>query len=747
MTPFSKILIANRGEIALRVMRSARALGYRTVAVYSTADANARHALEADQAVCIGEPAPRQSYLNIPAIIDAARLSGADAVHPGYGFLAENAAFAQACRNAGLVFVGPSPEAIRAMGDKAGAKALMAAAGVPCIPGYQGPDQSAARLADEAEKIGWPVMIKATAGGGGRGMRRVDAAAGFADALRSAQSEAQSAFGDATVILERALIAPRHIEIQVFADRYGNAIHLGERDCSVQRRHQKLIEEAPAPGVSAELRHRMGAVAVQAVRAIGYEGAGTLEFLLDAAGQFFFMEMNTRLQVEHPVTEAVTGLDLVDWQLRVAAGQPLPLRQDQVRWVGHAIEVRLCAEDALQQFMPQSGVMAAWWMPQTQQERQPETPPEGRPETLPEPQPAHRPGALRVEHALRPGDAIPPHYDSMIAKLVAHGADRAEALRKLGAGLADAVALGVTTNQAFLSACLAHPVFVAGQASTAFIGDHLPGLLAGLTAEGDAAGHQRAAALAALLLHCSARVEWSSAAGLAGQPGAHGLAHSLPMLQRFALGGQLCQGTLVQHGPQLFSSQIDGRGAALQLVAVGAGAAPDGSSGNAGHNGRIRVLIDGLAATAVWQRDGADLRFQFAGRPWAVSDLSRTAAHRADAAAAAGASDGKLRASMTGCVVAVQVAVGDGVAAGQPMLTLEAMKMEHVHTAPCAGRVLTLAVAVGDQVAARCVLAEVGAEGVTGLAVDAVAGLAADAAPDSAAEISDRRWPAAPPQN
>ena len=669
MTPFTKILIANRGEIALRVMRSAKALGYRTVAVYSTADANARHALEADQAVCIGEPAPRQSYLNIPAIIDAARLSGADAVHPGYGFLAENAAFAQACREAGLVFIGPSPEAIRSMGDKAGAKALMAAAGVPCIPGYQGEDQSAARLADEAEKIGWPLMIKATAGGGGRGMRRVDVAAAFADALRSAQSEAQSAFGDASVILERALIAPRHIEIQIFADRHGHAIHLGERDCSVQRRHQKLIEEAPAPGVSVELRERMGALAVKAVLAIGYEGAGTLEFLLDAEGDFFFMEMNTRLQVEHAVTEAITGLDLVDWQLRVAAGQALPLRQDQVRWSGHAIEVRLCAEDALQKFLPQSGVMAAWRMPESGA------------------------GALRVEHALRPGDDIAPYYDSMIAKLVAHGADRPEALRKLAGGLADAVALGLPTNQAFLSACLAHPVFVAGRASTAFIDHYHADLLGVLTAHGDAAGHQRAAALAALLLHLSAGSASSSP---------HGLGHRLPILQRFELAGRLYQGTLVQHGPLLFSTRLHSHDSVLQVIAQTA--QPAGSA-TGGHG---RVLIDGLTDTVVWQRDGASLGFQFAGQPWGVSDLSRSAATRVHSAAG----DGKLRASMTGRVLAVQVAVGDVVAAGQPMLTLEAMKMEHVQLAPSAGRVLALLVQVGEQVAARSVLAQVAVQAV-----------------------------------
>jgi geranyl-CoA carboxylase alpha subunit len=659
-TPFSKILIANRGEIALRVLRSAHALGYRTVAVYSTADAQARHVLEADQAVCIGEPLPRQSYLNIPAIIDAARLSGADAVHPGYGFLAENAAFAAACREAGLRFIGPSPEAITAMGDKAGAKALMAAAGVPVIPGYQGEDQSAERLAREAALIGWPVMIKATSGGGGRGMRRVDAAADFADALRSAQSEALSAFGDATVILERALIAPRHIEIQVFADRHGQAIHLGERDCSVQRRHQKLIEEAPSPAVSAELRARMGAVAVKAVLAIGYEGAGTLEFLLDARGEFFFMEMNTRLQVEHPVTEAITGLDLVDWQLRVAAGEPLPLVQDQVQFSGHAIEVRLCAEDALQQFMPQSGTMAAWAMPE----------------------------GLRVEHALRAGDEIPPYYDSMIGKLVAHGGSRAEALRKLLRGLQDAVALGVTTNQAFLSRCLVHPVFGQGGATTAFIGDHQTELLHGLTRAGDPEAHRRATALAALLLHLSAAY---------GASAREGLPQRMPMLQRFNLDGVACQGTLAQAGPLQFSSLLDGEACTLVVVA----------DTHAPGAGQVRVLIDGLAQTAVWQREGATLRFHFAGRAWAALDTSRAAAVPAGSK---GHHDGKLRASMNGRVVALLAAVGDSVSAGQPLLTLEAMKMEHVHGAPRAGRVAALHVSLGDQVAAHRVVLEIEVE-------------------------------------
>jgi geranyl-CoA carboxylase alpha subunit len=659
---FTKILIANRGEIALRVLRSAHALGYQTVAVHSTADAAARHVLEADCAICIGEPLPRQSYLNIPAIIDAARRSGADAVHPGYGFLAENEDFAAACRDAGLVFIGPSPEAIKSMGDKAGAKALMAAAGVPVIPGYQGDDQSASRLADEAARIGWPVMIKATAGGGGRGMRRVDRAEDFAGALQSAQSEALGAFGDATVILERALIAPRHIEIQVFADRHGNAVHLGERDCSVQRRHQKVIEEAPSPAVNAELRARMGEVAVKAVKAIGYEGAGTLEFLLDSQGEFFFMEMNTRLQVEHPVTELITGLDLVEWQLRVAAGEPLPLQQGQVRFTGHAIEVRLCAEDPRAQFMPQSGRMLAWQMPEQGSD------------------------AIRVEHALRPGDEIPPYYDSMIAKLVAYGATRGEAIRRLQRGLRNAVALGVATNQAFLLQCLAHPVFGEGGATTAFIGDHQDALLGPLGADGDAGLRKRVAAMAALLLHHST-----------GNAVASTLAHRLPTLQRFTLDGVAVNGALVQDGAHTFSSRLNGDDSKLDVI----------QHADAGFGGTSRLLVDGLAESVAWARQGATLHLSLGGRAWQVEDLSRAIASRGGESA----SDGKLRASMNGRVVAVQVAVGDVVAAGQPMVTLEAMKMEHVHAAPVAGRVAALHVSLGDQVGSHRVIAEVVGEG------------------------------------
>src|SRR5215468_4357073 len=434
-TAFFKILIANRGEIALRIMRTAKRLGYGTIAVYSDADRDALHVREADQAVRIGESLPRPSYLKIDAIIAAAKASGAGAVHPGYGFLAENEDFAQACRDAGLVFIGPSPEAIKAMGNKAGAKEIMQKADVPVVPGYQGADQSDAAMLAEAKKIGFPVMVKAVAGGGGRGMRLVSDATSFPDALRSARSEAQGAFGDAGVILERAIQNPRHIEIQVFGDRYGNAIHLGERDCSVQRRHQKLIEEAPSPAVSHRLRQRMGDVAVAAVRALRYEGAGTLEFLLDDGGEFYFMEMNTRLQVEHPVTEAITGIDLVELQLRVASGEPLGLAQEDVKFSGHTIEVRLCSEDAEHDFMPQSGVMARWRIPD----------------------------GVRVEHALQSGSEIPPFYDSMVAKIISLGASRDEARGKLICGLEQVEAFGVITNQGFLISCLRHPAFANGE--------------------------------------------------------------------------------------------------------------------------------------------------------------------------------------------------------------------------------------------------------------------------------------------
>jgi geranyl-CoA carboxylase alpha subunit len=652
-TPFHKILIANRGEVARRIMRTARRLGYGVVAVYSDADRDAPHVREADEAVRIGEALPSQSYLRIEAIIAAAKTSGADAVHPGYGFLAENEEFAQACRDAGLVFIGPSPEAIKAMGNKAGAKEIMQAAFVPCVPGYQGADQGEATMLAEAKKIGFPVMIKAAAGGGGRGMRLVPDAAAFADALRSARSEAQGAFGDAGVILERAIADPRHIEIQVLGDAFGNAIHLGERDCSVQRRHQKLIEEAPSPAVTQELRARMGAVAVAAIKSIGYEGAGTLEFLLDRNGEFYFMEMNTRLQVEHSVTEAITGLDLVELQLRVAAGEPLGLRQEDIQFSGHAIEVRLCSEDAGHDFMPQSGRMALWQMPDQ----------------------------LRVEHALQSGSEIPPFYDSMIAKLISHGATRDEARRRLICGLERTVAFGVTTNQAFLAACLRHPAFAAGEATTAFIARYRDDLL---TPRKDAASE---AALAALLLHVTDAnaPPWRSGRTLAA---------TFPIPVRIELDHGIHDLEIVRERDGTYVANIDGGTCRFEIDELG--------------RDTIRFRVNGVMESARFLRDREQLYILHRGVTLSVRDLTLAAPA---AAAAASGGDGKVRAAMSGRVVAVLVKPGERVAAGQPVMTLEAMKMDHVHTAPISGTISAIDVAEGEQLTAGKIVVEIEAEG------------------------------------
>ena len=648
--PFSKILIANRGEIALRIMRTARRLGYGTVAVYSDADRDALHVREANQAVRIGEALPAKSYLNIAAIIEAAKSSGADAVHPGYGFLAENENFARACRDAGLVFIGPSPEAIRAMGNKAGAKEIMQKAGVPCVPGYQGADQDDAAMLQEAKKIGFPVMIKAVAGGGGRGMRLVADAAAFPEMLRGARSEAQGAFGDATVILERAIVEPRHIEIQVFGDALGNAIHLGERDCSVQRRHQKLIEDAPSPAVSPELRARMGAVAVAAVKSLRYEGAGTLEFLLDASGAFYFMEMNTRLQVEHPVTEAITGLDLVELQLRVATGEPLGLSQEDITFSGHAIEVRLCSEDAARDFMPQSGRMALWQMPEN----------------------------IRVEHALRSGMEIPPFYDSMIAKFVTHGATRDEARRRLIAGLEQSVAFGVTTNQALLAACLRHPVFAAGEATTGFIEQNRGELLASL--------HEADIGLAALLLYVSHphAPPWR---------GGRTLAAAFPLAVRIGLGEAEHEAEIVRERDGGYVADVGGHVQRFDIEELG--------------SDTIRFRNNGVTESARFLRDGDRLYILHRGTTLSIRDLTLAA----PASAAATVGDGKVRAAMNGRVVALLVKPGDRVVAGQPVMTLEAMKMEHVHTSGIAGTVKAIDVAEGEQVTTGKVVVEITADG------------------------------------
>ncbi len=633
-TPFSTLLVANRGEIALRIMRTARRMGYRTVAIRSDADAGSRHAREADLAVSIGGA----GYLDAGEVLAAAKAAGADAVHPGYGFLAESAAFAEACAAAGLVFIGPSADAIARMGDKAAAKRAMAAAGVPCIPGYDGEDQDQAQLATEAERIGFPLMIKALAGGGGRGIRLVETADAFALALQSARSEAASAFGDGRVLLEKAIDRPRHVEFQVFGDRHGNAVHLGERDCSVQRRHQKLIEEAPSPFVGHGLRSRMGAAAVAAVDAIGYEGAGTLEFLVDAAGDFYFMEMNTRLQVEHPVTEAITGLDLVELQLRVAAGEPLGLAQDDVRLCGHAIEVRLCAEDPARDFLPQAGEVALWRAP---------------------------PG-LRVDTALQDGAAVPPHYDSMIAKLVAHGATRDEARRRLIAGLERTVALGLPTNRAFLARALAHPAFAAGEATTGFIGEHAQALLAAPEPG------MKEIALAVLLLR------FGRAGAVPRLP--HPLSPAFPFPMRLEIDRKVVEAELSLRRDGMFTVSVGGAIVTARLEAI----AP----------GSLTCAVDGISERVFFTRAGDAVTIHRADREVVAEDLTY-----APPKAGENAADGLVVASIGGRVAAVLAEAGEHVAAGRPLVTIEAMKMEHVHRAPVAGLLEEMTVRVGDQIA------------------------------------------------
>ena len=639
-TPFNRILVANRGEIAVRVMRTARQMGLSTVAVYSEADADAEHVRAADQSVCIGGAAPADSYLNIARIIDAARATGADAIHPGYGFLAENPALPRACAEAGVVFVGPPAEAIEAMGNKAAAKGLMTNAGVPCVPGYDGASQDPAVLAAEAAKIGFPLMIKATAGGGGRGMRLVTDAAEFDAALTSAVSEAQAAFGEGAVLLEKAIINSRHVEIQIMTDRLGAGVHFGERDCSVQRRHQKVIEEAPSPAVDADLRARMGEVSVKAALAIGYEGAGTFEYLLDENGDFFFMEMNTRLQVEHPVTEAITGQDLVALQLGVAMGAPLPIAQDDITFNGHAIEVRLCAEDPDADFMPQSGALSCW-APSA---------------------------AIRVDHALRDGAAIPAFYDSMVAKLIAHGPTRDAARRQLIAGLADTRAFGVRTNQGFLADCLAHPVFAAGDATTGFIADNREDLTPDRSG---AAAH--AAGLAGALLR-------------AGE--ATGLSHGFPAPMRLARNDDVFA-LRVEAGPH---GRCDIRlGEDTRQIVV-----------TARMGDEVTYEEGGASAKAVLQKSGEQVWLQTDGRVWDFTDLTLTPEVTAEEGG-----DGKVRATMNGTVVSVSVAVGDAVTKGQTLLALEAMKMEHAHVSAVDGVVAAINVEAGAQTTAHSVLVEI----------------------------------------
>ena len=657
MAAFNKILIANRGEIACRVMRTAQDLGYRTVAVFSEADAGARHVQLADEAVCIGPAQVNQSYLVIDNIIAAARKTGADAIHPGYGFLSENADFARACEAAGIVFIGPTVEAIHLMGSKRLSKIAMLEAGVPCIPGYEGAAQDDETLSREAQRIGYPLMIKASAGGGGRGMRLVHESGELLAQIRTARSEAQNAFGSGELILERAVIRPRHVEIQVFGDQHGNIVYLGERDCSVQRRHQKVVEEAPCPVMTTELRKAMGEAAVKAAASVNYVGAGTVEFLLDQSGEFFFLEMNTRLQVEHPVTELITGQDLVAWQIRAAEGQPLPLKQDEIRLAGHAMEVRLYAEDSAHNFLPQTGEVLRW-------------------------EPALLDG-IRIDHGLVEGQAVTPFYDPMLAKVIAYGATRDEARRKLARAVEDCVLLGVNGNQRFLANLLKHPEFAAGNATTAFIGEHFADDPS-LTPQAPAAAELATAC--ALLYQASANAR-AHQGGLAGWRNAGGAPWHFVLKQ----GEQkhVVELEVLQSGAQpLLRAQVGETQVELRLLAS---------------DGRWASLeLDGIRQRRAYHLAGEQIWLYGHAGNLELTDVTHEPAGGQNAA-----SSGTVKAPMDGAIVEVLVAQGEQVSKGQLLVVLEAMKMEHPLKAGIDGVIRRVQVSQGDQVKNRQLLVEV----------------------------------------
>ncbi len=696
-----RLLIANRGEIARRVIRSAHRMGIETVAVYSDADSSALHVAEATTAFALGGNASADSYLRIDRLLEAARATGADAVHPGYGFLSENAGFAQSVLDAGLTWVGPPPAAIRALGNKASAKQLAQRLGVACLPGYQGEDQTDARFATEARRIGYPVMVKASAGGGGRGMRLVGSAEHLSAALQGARSEASSSFGSAELLIERALLDPRHVEVQVFADAHGHCIHLGERDCSVQRRHQKIIEESPSPAVDSALREAMGQCAVKLALAAGYVGAGTVEFLLEAsphpnplpdgegvrnnlslpdgegvrnnlpfpegegvrnnlplpdregvknnlplplAGEgrgegiceFFLMEMNTRLQVEHPVTELLTGLDLVEWQLRIARGEPLPLTQEQVRWQGHAIEVRLCAED--ENFAPHSGLVRQF----------------------------HAPEGVRFDHALRQGMAVPPYYDSMLGKIISHGLDRAQAIARLRAALAQTLVLGLPTNRGFLDACLAHPQFVAGEARIPFLANQAGALREQLQQQ-----ERR------LLLPCVVALLYMDAPATGT-----GLPCPFARPAKVRWRDQLLALSVLELGPGLLRVESEGRRHDVLWTRQDAGL--------------LRVTLDGLRhQVAAVRLDDQRWHLQCDGVELWLEDASFEPAIQAGGSRATD----ELRAPFNGKLIALPASAGLSLRRGEPLAVIESMKLEHALCAPRDLTVKTLSVQAGQQVA------------------------------------------------
>ena len=660
---FTKILIANRGEIACRVIATCQRLGIATVAVYSDADRNARHVRLADEAIAIGPAPARESYLRGDAILAAARRTGAQAIHPGYGFLSENAGFAQACAEAGIVFIGPSAAAIRAMGDKSAAKALMQQAGVPLTPGYHGDEQIPEFLRKQADSIGYPVLIKASAGGGGKGMRRVDDSATFTEALASCQREAQSAFGNAHVLVEKYVERPRHIEIQVFGDSHGNVVYLFERDCSVQRRHQKVLEEAPAPGMTPERRAAMGKAAVDAARAVNYVGAGTVEFIAGPDGDFYFMEMNTRLQVEHPVTECITGTDLVEWQLRVASGEPLPLQQDQLQIRGHALEARLYAEDADRGFLPSTGTLHHLRLPANT---------------------AH----VRVDAGVEQGDAITPFYDPMIAKLIVWDVDRDAALRRMQQALAECEVVGVTTNAAFLRRLVMTDSFTQAKLDTALIEREQAALAPNDNDSGPALW-----ALAAI-----AGVATSEAASRdARDP------HSPWQAQDgWRLGAAAARALTLEHRGAQRSVTVQGAGE--QWTVQVDGNALQGSGRLAGDALRVQIGEQLHRATVI--RDGNELYL------FGSEGVQRFTLHDPVSEADQSVADaGSLVAPMPGRIVATLVAPGTAVKRGAPLLVLEAMKMEHTLQAPADGTVQGYRVKAGDQVGDGAVLVDFEAYG------------------------------------
>ena len=658
---FSKILIANRGEIACRVIRTCRRLGIRTVAVYSEADADAQHVRQADEACLIGGPRPADSYLRGDAIIAAAKKTGAQAIHPGYGFLSENADFADAVAAAGMVFIGPSGASMRKMGSKAGAKELMAAAGVPVVPGYTGEDQSPNTLSREAARIGFPLMIKAAHGGGGKGMRVVHRLEDFIAQLESCQREAANAFGRDRVLLERYVQSPRHIEIQVFADTHGHTLHLNERECSAQRRYQKVLEESPSPFLTPALRTAMGDAAVKAAQAIDYANAGTVEFIVDPDGQFYFMEINTRLQVEHPVTEMVTGLDLVEWQLRVAAGEPLPLAQEAIVQRGHAIEVRLYAEDPEAGFLPGSGRLESL--------------------VLPAPS-AH----VRLDGGVVEGDLVTIFYDPMIAKLIVWGEDRPTALARLRDALADCDIVGPKSNIGFLERLARHPAVVEGRIDTGYLDRHLDELMPAPALTPDL---QVAAAVAVLLeQEASAR----SAAGASGDPGS-----PWAIADGWRLGHAGRRPLAFQHRDQRWDALAHGHGGRYSVDVQGATYPVDGARLTAG---LLELRIHDQARRLRIHRHGNRLTLHDGERRAMLETLP---AYQRTAGGDRGV-DGRIIAPMPGRVVVVKARVRDSVDAGQELLVMEAMKMELAVKAPRAGVVAELRAAAGDFVEADTVL-------------------------------------------